>query len=113
MGLVDATRPAGLALDLGSAAGEWLQARTEPPVGCGEWLQDLKGCGLEWKLSLRKSQSVEPDVCGSELKWTPCRGRGEAGGGVTGREGPPPVPGPGLRAQLWGVLCSQHLWGGV
>ena len=68
------TRPAGLALVLGSAAGEWSQAGSEPPVGCSEWPQDLKGCGLEGKFSLRKSQSVEPGVCGSELKWTPCWG---------------------------------------
>ena len=98
---LDPTRPAGPALVLGPAAGERLQAGTELPVGCGEWLQDLKECSLVRKFSLRKSQSVDPDVCGSELKWTPCRGRGEAGGGVTGREGPPPVP--GARAQSLAV----------
>lgn len=82
------TGPAGLALVLGSVAGGWLQPGTELPVGCGEWLQDLNVRGLDRKFSLRKSQSVEPDVCGSELKWTPCWGPGEAGGEWQDRRGP-------------------------
>ena len=82
------TGPAGLALVLGSVAAGWLQPGTELPVGCGEWLQDLNVRGLGRKFSLRKSQSVEPDVCGSELKWTPSRGPGEAGGEWQDPRGP-------------------------
>lgn len=47
---VGPTRPAGLALAL-PWGGEWSQAGS---VGCSEWLQDLKGCGLEWKFSLEE-----------------------------------------------------------